>query len=141
MRPPLPGNMDALLITESGIHTLRIGARYPRELNVIACEPCFGLKSLKHGPRCRCENWRENRCSSGSLVPRGGIEPPTRGFSVPFVPSEDRPLLSADVCQAPAKARQGGYAEARSCTALRCETAQQEVAPVDRFDPSPFRNI
>src|SRR5260370_32826784 len=58
----------------------------------------------------------ERRDFEGLLVPRGGIEPPTRGFSVPFRSLGKSKLPSGDVRQAPLKTRQGRYAEARSCT-------------------------
>ena len=59
----------------------------------------------------------ENSSDFGELlVPRGGIEPPTRGFSVPSNPSRRVELPSVDVRQAHVKTRQGRYAEARSST-------------------------
>jgi len=68
------------------------------------------------------------------LVPRGGIEPPTRGFSVPLSPSRRVSFPSGDVRQAPRKAREARYAEARSCTVpfTWFHLVQSDVLPVGR---------
>src|SRR5216683_2170912 len=62
------------------------------------------------------------------LVPRGGIEPPTRGFSVPSSPSRRGRFPSREVRQAPLKTRQARYAEARSCTVALSTRRQQPTS-------------
>src|SRR2546425_5097005 len=118
----VPVSVDAAMLGHADSRMAeRVYAKLPpdllRDLLTELCQPAAGQTGPKAGKNG--EESEERSRNPAELVPRGGIEPPTRGFSVPFGPSEKSPLRPGDVRQAPFRTRQDRYAEARTCTVLR----------------------
>src|SRR5258708_196349 len=66
------------------------------------------------------------------LVPRGGIKPPTRGFSVPFLPSQAALLplgTSVKRVRRPVKAAELRHNQAQSLLPRRTELLPQPIEP------------
>ncbi len=66
------------------------------------------------------------------LVPRGGIEPPTRGFSIPFLPSQAALLplgTSVKRVRRPVKAAELRHNQAQSLLPRRTELLPQPIEP------------
>ena len=111
----------------------RTYARLPKELLAARLAAEMGLDTGwtdKSGSAATGETG-ETAAQSG-MVPRGGIEPPTRGFSVPFLPSQAALLplgTSVKRVRRSAKAAELRHNQAQSLLPRRAELLPQPIEP------------